>query len=199
MLKLRRTILFTCVLTVGAGVAFARPGWTDPVKGMTLTCAFLDRNYIRTPCTSKGKEDHRNTWRQHLGADFRASVGATVYAPVKGKVVMVDAGASKDPALAYLVIKDSQTGEEHVLGHISSSLRRGDSVAKGAVVGYVRNQGSNTHIHWGFNLGSVEKATQRVTKCQRDGKMKNCEWGWGKAPFEATEQQVREMGWRNVL
>lgn len=181
-----------------AGTAYARPEWKDPIKG-ALTCGFLDPYYIRTPCTAKGKEDHRNTWRKHLGSDFRASVGANVYAPVSGKIVFFDAAASRDPAKAALVIKDSKTGEEHVIGHISSNLRRGDTVVKGVLIGWVRNQGDQTHVHWGFNVKSVEKAMLVTTKCYRDGKTQNCDWGWGKAPFEATPQQVRDQGWRNVL
>lgn len=196
---MKRIFVAFAIAVVISGTAYARPEWTDPVKRMSLLCGFLDPYYIRTPCTSKCTRDERSTWRQHLGTDFSTAVGATVLAPVKGKVVLIDAAASKDPAKAFLVIKDARTGEEHVIGHISSKLNRGDPVEKGAVIGWVRDQGRATHVHWGFNLGSVESAMKRTTKCYRDGTTKDCDWGWGKAPYEATEREVRAQGWRNVL
>jgi murein DD-endopeptidase MepM/ murein hydrolase activator NlpD len=143
--------------------------------------------------------DPEKTWRQHLGSDFRAPAGATVFAPVTGTIVLFDAAPGKAADLAYLVIRDAQTNEEHVIGHISSNLRLGAKVAKGKPIGQVRDQGSNTHVHWGFNLGSVERAARHVTRCKRDGRLQNCKWGWGKAPYEATEREVRAQGWRNVL
>jgi murein DD-endopeptidase MepM/ murein hydrolase activator NlpD len=195
-----RRFLAACILALAVTApAYGRTDWTDPVAGMTLTCGFLDPNYIRTPCRANGTQDARNSWRQHLGADFRASAGATVVAPVTGTIVLFNASASTPADAAYLVIRDSATREEHVLGHITSNLRLGAAVNRGAPVGTVANQGANSHIHWGFNLGSVQTAMQRSTRCLRDGVTQNCQWGWGKAPYEATEQEVRSQGWRNVL
>jgi hypothetical protein len=181
------------------GSAYARPGWTDPVKGMSLLCRFLDPHYIRTPCKASGKLDDRNKWRQHLGTDFSAGKNATVLSPVKGKVVIFDAHTSKPAGEAFLVIRDTQTNEEHVIGHISSTLGVGSLVNKGDAIGKVRDQGTATHVHWGFNIGSVQKAMQKRTWCLRDKIMQDCKWGWGMAPYEAVEREVREQGWRNVL
>lgn len=193
-------LLAACVFAVVAtGPAHARTDWTDPVAGMTLTCGFLDPNYIRTPCRANGTQDARNSWRQHLGADFRASAGTRVVAPVSGQIVISNASASTPAEAAYLVIRDSATREEHVLGHITSTLRVGATVNRGDPVGSVANWGSNSHLHWGFNVGSVVTAMQARTPCLRDGVTQSCQWGWGKAPYEATEQQVRSQGWRNIL
>jgi murein DD-endopeptidase MepM/ murein hydrolase activator NlpD len=198
-LTLRR-MLAACALVVAATTpAYGRTDWTDPVAGMTLTCGFLDPNYIRTPCRANGTQDARDSWRQHLGADFRASAGTRVVAPVSGQVVLVNASASTPAELSYLVIRDSATREEHGLGHVTSTLRVGATVNRGDPVGTVANWGSNSHLHWGFNTGSVATAMQRSTPCLRGGVTQSCPWGWGKAPYEATEQQVRSQGWRNVL
>ena len=195
-----RTVFLAFAMAVTlSSAAYARPEWVDPVTGMTLSCGFLDPNYIRTPCRSTGSKDDRDTWRQHLGADFRAPANATVVAPVTGKIVLFHADPSVPAEDAYLVIKDEQTNEEHVIGHISSTLTVGPTVTKGSAIGAVRDQGANTHVHWGFNVKSVAAAMQHTSRCLRGGRVRDCEWGWGKAPYEASEQEVRAQGWRNVL
>lgn len=195
-------ISLAAAVAIGS-TAYARPEWTDPAKGMTVLCGFLDPNYIRTPCTSKSKQDPRDKWRRHLGTDFKAGASATVVAPVSGKIVYFDASAAKGADEAFLVIKDGKTGEEHVIGHILSGLWKGADVVKGKPIGSVRDQGSATHVHWGFNVASgksvVEAAMQKKTKCLQNNKMVDCKWGWGKAPYEATDAEVRALGWRNVL
>lgn len=196
---MRAVLIALAATVVIIGPAYARPEWADPVRGMTLLCRFLDVNYIRTPCTASGSRDLRNTWRQHLGTDFAAPAGSTVVAPVTGKIVLFDARPTRAAGEAFLVIKDAQTGEEHVIGHISSSLANGADVVKGRPIGSVKDQGRASHVHWGFNLGSVQKARQHTSRCLRDGTVQSCPWGWGKAPYEATESEVRAQGWRNVL
>lgn len=195
-----RRLLGGCLLAVlVTSPAHSRPEWADPVAGMTLTCGFLDPNYVRTPCRASGVQDARDDWRKHLGADFRAPAGTTVVAPVSGEIVLFNAASSTPAELAYLVVRDAATGEEHVLGHITSTLRRGATVRKGEPIGKIANWGTNSHLHWGFNLGSVASAMQKTSRCLRGGATQTCAWGWGKAPYEATESDVRSQGWRNVL
>jgi murein DD-endopeptidase MepM/ murein hydrolase activator NlpD len=196
---MRTVFLAFAVAVTISSVAYARPEWIDPVRGMALSCGFLDPNYIRTPCRSSGSLDSRDSWRQHLGADFRTSVNATVVAPVTGRIVLFHAEPSWPAEEAFLVIRDAQTNEEHVIGHISSTLRSGAEVTKGNPIGTVRDQGANTHVHWGFNLGSVAAAMRYTSRCSRGGRTQDCQWGWGKAPYEASEREVRAQGWRNVL
>ncbi len=183
-----------------AAPAEARPEWADPLKTMTVvTCRFLDPYYINTPCTSAGKPDSRNEWRQHLGTDFRARAEETVVSPVNGTVVVSHAEASRPAEEAYLVIRDAQTQEEHVLGHVQSSLAVGSVVKKGDPVATVRDQGLNTHFHWGFNTRSVTRAMQYRSPCLRDNRTQSCSWGWGKAPYEASRSDIVGQGWANVL
>jgi hypothetical protein len=194
-----RAFLIASIGFVGTTAAHARPEWKDPVSSTHVNCGFLDPNYIRTPCTPQGSKDPRDTWRQHTGTDFRATANETVFAPVGGEIVIFEAEPWRPADEAFLVIRDSQTGEEHVLGHISSTLFKGAVIAKGVIVGKVRDQGGKTHFHWGFNVKSVARAKQKTSTCFRDGVIKPCIWGWGKAPYEATSAEVRDQGWRNVL
>ena len=119
--------------------------------------------------------------------------------PVNGTVVVAYAEASRAAEDAYLVIRDTQTREEHVLGHVQSSLGVGSVVKKGDPVATVRDQGSNTHFHWGFNTRSVVRATQYRSTCLRGNRMQSCEWGWGMAPYEASRSEIVAQGWANVL
>lgn len=121
--------------------------------------------------------------RQHLGVDFTVGAGGNVYAPVEGDVVVNRTSAS-DVMQAYLVIRSPQ-GSEHVLGHISSSLRVGAHVAAGQTVGTVRawpGQPSRSHVHWGVNRTGVSQAMSG-------------DWGWGRAPVTATRADASRRGW----
>lgn len=108
-------------------------------------------------------------------------------APVNGRVVTNETSRNVDEA--YLVIQDSSTHEEHVLGHISSNLRPGADVVRGKPVGSVRLWPGNTHLHWGVNRGSIAA----VSTSSPEGL-----WGWGRAPVKATEAQAKARGWVNL-
>ena len=118
--------------------------------------------------------------RQHLGVDLRASAGARVSSPVEGDVVINNTSAA-DVMQAYMVIRTA-SGEEHVLGHLSSSLGVGTHVTAGQRIGTVREWPGNSHLHWGKNRKGVAQAS-------KDG------WGWGRAPAAATRAQATSRGW----
>jgi murein DD-endopeptidase MepM/ murein hydrolase activator NlpD len=130
--------------------------------------------------------------RQHLGTDLQVPAGTDVSSPVDGKVVLnATSGVIVDKA--YLVISDSVSGFEHVLGHIISELKKGDVVTRGAKVGKVlpwpkkHNPGeSNSHVHWGVNWMGLSAAR---------GMAPEGEWGWGQAPLKATVGQSACRGW----
>lgn len=121
--------------------------------------------------------------RQHLGTDFTAPVGTPVYSPVDGIVVTNGTGAA-NVMEAYLVIRASN-GNEHVLGHIASTLRAGSAVRVGQQVGTVRGwpgEPGRSHVHWGINrLGIAQAMTGG--------------WGWGRAPVSATRSEAQARGW----
>jgi murein DD-endopeptidase MepM/ murein hydrolase activator NlpD len=194
--------LAVCVASVVAATsttAVARPEWADPLRRMEMTCDFFDPNYIRTPCRPPGREDRdRNKWRQHLGTDFRATEDQVVYAPVSGTIDCSRAGRNEGADVARAIIRDGATNEEHVLGHVYCTVESGP-VSKGRPVAKVRYLDTGTVLHWGFNVVSVSRALTHRSQCFRDNQMRSCEWGWGKAPYEATRSQAVSLGWRPVL
>lgn len=137
----------------------------------------------------------RANWRQHLGADLPAAEGTSVVSPVDG-IVTFNQTSGIAAASAFIVIREVATGAEHVLGHIDSPIRPGTpqaSIRRGDVVGTVKrwitdSGRNNSHVHWGLNTRRVNTAVER----DEVG-----DWGWGRAPFVATEAQVAQRGWTN--
>jgi murein DD-endopeptidase MepM/ murein hydrolase activator NlpD len=163
-----------------------------------VACGFFDPNYIRTPCQPSGKEDLRDTWRQHLGTDFPAAVDEVVYAPISGTIDCSKAGRNAVAKNAMAVIRDGSTKEEHILGHVYCTVASG-TVTKGQPVAKVLYQSTGTHFHWGFNVKSVSAAQAYRSRCLRNGSIQQRDWGWGQAPYEATRSEAVNLGWRPVL
>ena len=185
-------------LSVATG-AYARTDWVDPLATITVNCGFFDPNYIRTPCTASGSLDGRESRRQHLGTDFRAGVGDTVRSPVAGRIGPSYNSGSGDTA--YITVIDSQfTNEIHILGHVKPlpGITEGLTVTKGQPVATVLYQSTGTHFHWGFNVAGWRPTPKYYSTCLRGGVTGPCEWGWGKAPYEATRDQAVARGWRPV-
>jgi murein DD-endopeptidase MepM/ murein hydrolase activator NlpD len=159
-------------------VSYAQSGslWTVPVKFERVNYGYFDPNYW--------KGDSVRDRRQHLGVDLRIGAGQPVYSPVKGTVVTNNTASNVPVGESYLVIR-AANGEEHVLGHISSSRRPGSAVYAGLVVGTIRAWPNNTHLHWGVNRGRIPSGVIGG-------------WGWGKAPYEATQPDAARRGWVNI-
>lgn len=134
----------------------------------SVNYGYFDANYLRMES------------RQHLGVDLRASADTIVLSHVRGEVITNRTDRSVDQA--YLVIRASN-GDEHVFGHISSNLRVGAEVRAGQEIGRVRDWGRNSHLHWGVNGSGVSQAVQG-------------DWGWGRAPANATREDASRRGWR---
>ena len=122
---------------------------------------------------------------QHLGTDFPGSVGAEVYAPISGKVLINKTYVS-DANNKYLVIIEEGSGIEHVLGHIDSSLKDGELLKKGDPVGKIVKAGTGPHVHWGVNKKGVLYAIGN-------------DWGWGRAPKDSSKSQALDKGWIDPL
>lgn len=127
---------------------------------------------------------------QHTGLDLNASAGDPVYAPVTGWIVVNNTDVAVGNA--RLVFRDNATREEHVLGHISSSLpvcswipcrliRKGEKI--GTVKTWIVNGKSNAHVHWGVHKYSVSQGSAGAG------------WNWGQAPLSATRAQAVAKGW----
>ena len=178
------------VSALGAGMAFSaavaamtpQTGWEWPLTRIRVGCVYFDPVY---PVSQD---------RQHLGIDLPADSGTRVYSPVAGRIITNNAANSVSAEQAYIVIRETRTGYEHVLGHVRSTLNANRTVAHGDPVATVANQGSNSHLHWGVNGSSVSAATG-VSSRSAWG---SGNWGWGKAPRTATMSQASNRGWINI-
>ena len=161
-------------LAVAQGTSATK--WKTPVAYTSVSAGFYDPSYAKTQS------------RQHLGTDLTAPGGRAVYSPVAGKVI-VNKTTHPDINEAYMVIKDSATGEEHVLGHIYSSGVANKTVYKaGQYLGDVRpwpGQPSRSHVHWGVHGKSVASAVGGT-------------WGWGRAAVTSTKSQALARGWIDI-
>ena len=204
---------FLCLLVGSiavAGAAFAQvtsnwptpsktSSWPAPSRSVNLGAHFWDPAY------------KRDLSRQHLGVDIHATTKHDVVSPVDGFVIANNTQESKmTQGKAHVVIKESGSGWEHVLGHISSTRRvcavslfpnkcpESTRVYKGqSLIG--RPMPANqfpVHVHWGINTKSVSAAGGFFygTKWKlASGK----EWGWGMAPAEAELAMACSLGWVN--
>lgn len=105
---------------------------------------------LRRMSSGFGKRIHPiyKTARFHWGNDFTAPVGTEIYATGKGKVILVEKSNS---GYGYHVIVDHGYGYETLYAHMSKvSVRQGQSVKRGEVLGLVGNTGlsSAPHLHY---------------------------------------------------
>ena len=91
---------------------------------------------------------------RHAGLDFASPAGAPIHAPAAGTVVLV--------APLYFtgntVVIDHGEGLYSILAHMTeASVREGQAVAQGDVVGRVGATGRVTapHLHWSVRLGGA--------------------------------------------
>lgn len=113
---------------------------TQPVKDVYITC-----HYGVPGSWAAGK---------HTGIDYRAAVGTTLYATRGGTVEQVGWG-SLGSAYGFYVLIRSRTKygntRKHLYAHMSSSsLRPGQTVSAGSVIGKSGNTGNTTgpHLHY---------------------------------------------------
>ena len=158
-----------------------RPDWNWPHSSRYLSATYFDRSYPRDPKAAPP--------RQHLGVDLGAPADTRIESPVAGTIVRVR--ANSNAAEAYMIIRETSTGYEHVLGHVTTTYREGRRVARGEYVARVMRWSGNSHVHWGVNNAGVERATG--TSSRRGWGSGN--WGWGRAPVSATRSEASERGW----
>lgn len=88
------------------------------------------------------------TRKMHSGMDFSAPTGTSVYATGKGKVVKVK---KLRKGYGYHVVIDHGFNYETLYAHLSKiSVRRGQRINRGDVIGLVGNTGTSTapHLHY---------------------------------------------------
>jgi hypothetical protein len=107
----------------------------------------LDPNYKIS--SSFGEQIHpiSKKLRHHDGIDFAAPLGTPIYAPANGTILKV---LHDDKYGKHLLI-DHGNGFETIFAHLSDfSVKEGEKVAKGQLIGKVGNTGMSTgpHLHY---------------------------------------------------
>lgn len=88
------------------------------------------------------------TYKMHTGMDFTAPVGTDIYATGNGTIVHVEYG---NAGYGNHVIVDHGFGFQTLYGHMHKiSVKRGQKVLRGEVLGIVGNTGTSTgpHLHY---------------------------------------------------
>jgi len=120
-----------------------RPGvLAYPVSGSTLTQGY--------GATSFAKYNYRGKW--HNGLDFAAPIGTPVLAAEKGVIVEVwdqDKYCYRG-AYGKFVVIEHENNLTTLYAHLSlATIKKGDYVSRGDIIGYVGNTGYSTgpHLH----------------------------------------------------
>lgn len=153
---------------------------TPPLRGQMKVSA---EGSFADPAYNNGVK--RDLWREHLGTDYPAGGGTAVFAARPGRVV--ENVPAKDPYRAVVILEHLDRSRT-VYGHIASSLPIGCEIAQGAELGRVRDDSDEyrfkSHLHYGENV--LGKASKTPT---HDG------WGWGRAPFGVSVDEMQKRGW----
>jgi murein DD-endopeptidase MepM/ murein hydrolase activator NlpD len=113
-----------------------------PLRG-TLTSGF---GWRRSPLSGAG--------RMHQGLDISNRIGTPVRAPARGTVTF----SAMDGAYGLCIVIDHGNGIATRYGHLSkSSVKVGDYVQRGDVIGLVGNTGRSTgpHLHYEVHVRGV--------------------------------------------
>ncbi len=94
----------------------------------------------------------------HKGLDFAADMGAPVYAPADGKVLLT--GYEKDGFVVHgnTIILDHGQSVTSIYMHLSKiDVKEGQEVKQGEKIGEVGHTGISTgpHLHWGVYLSGI--------------------------------------------
>ncbi len=96
----------------------------------------------------------RNLYAMHRGIDFRAPTGEPVLATAQG--VVISAEKNSKSGFGTVVVIRHKNGITTLYGHLSEyTVKVGDKVKPGDVVGKVGNTGRSTgpHLHYGIRVG----------------------------------------------
>jgi murein DD-endopeptidase MepM/ murein hydrolase activator NlpD len=151
---------------INRGVAFQSVWYEDPITKQggyySLDGKALKKAFLKSPVAfnrissgfSMRVHPVFGTWKQHKGVDMAAPMGTPIKASGDGTVDFV--GVSN--GYGNMVVLKHWANYSTAYGHMSrfaSSLRRGQKVAQGDVIGYVGTTGWATgpHLHYEFRIG----------------------------------------------
>lgn len=136
-------------------------------EGKSMHKAFL-RSPLEYSRVSSGFSSSRlhpvlGTWRAHKGVDYAAPIGTKVKVTADGVVSFV----GKQGGHGNMISVDHQGRYTTVYGHLSrfaDSIRRGQRVAQGEIIGYVGTTGLTTgpHLHYEFKINGQQRDPLRV-------------------------------------
>jgi murein DD-endopeptidase MepM/ murein hydrolase activator NlpD len=136
-------------------------------EGKSMRKAFL-RSPIEFSRVSSGFSKSRfhpilNKWRSHKGVDYAAPIGTKVKVTSDGVVSFV----GSQGGYGNVVMVTHQGRFTTVYGHLSrfaSSLKKGQKLGQGQIVGYVGMTGmtSGPHLHYEFKLNGVQHDPLKV-------------------------------------
>lgn len=110
----------------------------------------LDRIHVTSPFGNRFHPVTRQ-WRMHTGVDYRGATGTPVYAVADGRVIM----ARSNGGFGNTVEIQHENGYITQYAHLHRiSVRHGQRVNKGTVVGTVGSTGVSTgpHLHFGLRV-----------------------------------------------
>ncbi|GAB5604403.1 peptidoglycan DD-metalloendopeptidase family protein [Sideroxyarcus sp. TK5] len=136
-------------------------------EGKSMRKAFL-RSPIEFSRVSSGFSRSRfhpvlNKWRAHKGVDYAAPIGTKVRATADGVVSFI----GQRGGYGNVVMLQHQGHYQTVYGHLSrfaASLRRGQRVGQGEIIGYVGKTGlaSGPHLHYEFKVSGIQRDPLKI-------------------------------------
>lgn len=128
-------------------------------------------NYTRISSPFSPKRFHPvlKTYRAHLGIDYAASKGTPVRAAGDAKVLYVGNKGGYGKTIELSHSSDYKTLYGHLNGY-ARGLRKGQTIKKGTVIGYVGNTGLSTgpHLHFGLYRNNVAINPATVVKIAKN-------------------------------
>ncbi|MBL9157086.1 MAG: peptidoglycan DD-metalloendopeptidase family protein [Verrucomicrobiales bacterium] len=158
-------------------------GYGNPLSLSSTTVNVSSVGYYLSP----SYETYHNA--RHVGEDYMAAAGSPVYAISDG--IISEFSNSGSATTHYIIVRhNSGPGFFAIYGHVTlkSGLASSSGVAKGDIIGYIANDGTNSHIHFGINLSSSIS------------EFKYGNYGWGRVPLTTTNNFVEvSLGWRSPI
>lgn len=131
----------------------------------------ISYNRISSEFTNKRWHPVLQRYRAHLGTDFSAPVGRTIYAAADGKIEFlgIKGGYGKTTIINH------NNGYKTLYAHqndFAKSVKQGINIKKGELIGYVGNTGlsSGPHLHLGlYKNGTAIDPLTVINKPSSDG------------------------------
>lgn len=124
---------------------------------------------VSSEFTTKRFHPILHTYRAHLGIDYAANVGTPVRSAGNGRVSFVGDKGGYGKTITINHDSNYKTLYAHLNG-FAKSLRNGQNVRKGDLIGYVGNTGlsSGPHLHFGLYRSEVAINPGSVVKIEKN-------------------------------